>query len=170
VYKPYTFLPEQTIKEHPNRALYQKFVEEGSMIMTPGNCIDYDFILAKIGEINRICPVSAVYIDTWNATQFQITATEAGFNVVPFSQAIGNYNSCVKEFERQSLEGKMIIDKSANTLWQIGNVYLKYDVNGNCKPSKESYGNKIDSVISMTTALGGYMKSPVSNDVSIFVL
>ena len=170
VYKSYTFLPEKTIREHPNRALYQKFVEEGSMIMTPGNCIDYDFILSKIGEINSICPVSAIYVDTWNATQFQITATEAGYNVIPFSQAIGNYNACTKEFERQSLEGNMVIDKSTNTLWQVGNVFLKSDVSGNCKPSKESYGNKIDTIISMTTALGGWMKNPGKNDVQIYVL
>ena len=63
-----------------------------------------------------------------------------------------------------------MIDKSANVLWQFGNVFLKGDINGNVKPSKESASKKIDSVISMTTALGGYLKNPVSNDFSIFVI
>ena len=64
----------------------------------------------------------------------------------------------------------MIIDRSRNTLWQFGNVFLKGDINGNIKPSKESGSKKIDTVISMTTALGGYLKDPITNDFSIFVI
>lgn len=170
VFKTWTFLPEDTINEHPNRLLYEKFIEEGSMIRTPGNVIDNDFIIAKIGEISRVCTIAAVYLDKWNAVSIQIALTEAGYNVHEFSQSIGNYNACTKEFERLARSGEMIIDKSANILWQAGNVFIKQDFNGNCKPSKESASKKIDSIISMTTALGGYMKEPVSNDYSIFVI
>ena len=176
-FKQYSFLPEATITEHPNRALYEKFVNEGSLIMTPGNVIDYDFITAKIGEINQICPVAAIYVDRWNATQMTITLTEAGYNVMEFSQAIGNYNACVKEFERLARDGRIEIDKSAKTLWMFGNVFLKQDVNGNVKPSKEvgaggrgGSSKKIDDVIAMTTALGGWLKAPIFNDFSIFVI
>lgn len=158
IFKTWTFLPEETIKEHPNRLLYEKFIDEGSMIVTPGNVIDYDFIIAQIGEISQIIPISGVYLDKWNASQFQVQLTNAGFNVVEFSQSIGNYNSCTKEYERLVREGKVIIDRSANVLWQSGNAFLKADFNGNVKPSKESGYKKIDSVISMTTALGGYLK------------
>lgn len=163
-FKTWTFIPYDSFSNHPHRMLYEKFVSEGSMTITPGAVIDYDFILAKIGEINRICPVSAIYLDKWNASQFQKTATDAGYNVQEFSQAIGNYNSCTKEFERLAREGKVILDKSANVLWQFGNVFIKADINGNVKPSKESNHKKIDSVISITTALGGYLKAPVCND------
>ena len=170
LFKSWTFLPEETIKEHPNRALYEKFVEEGSLITTPGNVCDYDFILNTIHEINQQCPIAAIYLDKWNATQFQITTTEAGYNVVEFSQAVGNYNACTKEFERLARQGQIIIDRSRNTLWQFGNVFLKGDINGNIKPSKESGSKKIDTVISMTTALGGYLKDPITNDWKIFVI
>lgn len=163
-FKTWTFIPYDSFSNHPHRMLYEKFVQEGSMTITPGSVIDYDFILAKIGEINRMCPVSAIYLDKWNASQFQKTATDAGYNVQEFSQAIGNYNSCTKEFERLAREGKVVLDKSANVLWQFGNVFIKADINGNVKPSKESNHKKIDSVISITTALGGYLKAPVCND------
>lgn len=169
-FKSWTFLPEETIKEHPNRALYQKFITEGSMIVTPGNVIDNDFIIAKIGEIASVCNVSSIYLDRWNAVSIQVALTENGYDVNEFSQSVGNYNGCTKEFERLARSGEMIIDKSTNVLWQFGNVFLKQDFNGNCKPSKESSAKKIDTVISMTTALGGYMKNPITNDYSIFVL
>lgn len=65
--------------------------------------------------------------------------------------------------------GEAVIDKTANALWQFGNVVLKIDYN-NCKPTKESNGNKIDLVITLIEALGGYMANPASNDFDLFIL
>lgn len=169
VFKPYTFLPEETIKEHPNRELYKKFIQEGSMIITPGNCIDFDFIAGKIWEISQICPVSCIYYDRYQATQWAIQMTEMGFNLEPFGQGLLNYSAPTKEFERLAREGKLLIDKSANTLWQFGNVVLKVDAQNNVKPNKTSNKNKIDSVISTCTALGGWLKAGGTNDVVIKV-
>lgn len=166
-FKTYTFLPNDSIENHPNRMLYEKFIQEGSMIVTNGNVCDYDYILYEIHKINQICPVAAIYLDKWNASQFQINLTNAGYNVQEFSQAVGNYNSCVKEFERLIKEGKVILDRSANVLWQFGNASLKGDINGNVKPTKESSSKKIDSVISITTSLGGWLKVPLFNDFDI---
>lgn len=169
VFKSWCFLPEETIKEHPNKILYNKFIDEGTMIVTPGNVIDYDYIISQIGEISRVVPITGVYLDKWNASQFQVQLTNEGFNVAEFSQSIGNYNACTKEYERLVREGNVIIDRSACVLWQQGNAFLKTDFNGNCKPSKESGYKKIDSIISMTTALGGYLKQGgIMNDFEIF--
>lgn len=143
------------------------------MTITPGNVCDYDLILKKIQELNQILNIAGIWMDTWNATSFQIKCTELGYDVQPFSQAIGNYNACTKEFERLVKEGHAVIDKSSNIVWQFGNVELKMDWNGNVKPNKASgsYNKKIDSVISMTTALGGYLKSGGNNnDFEIYIL
>lgn len=169
-FKTITFIPRETLENHPDKELYQRYIREGSMIVTPGNVTDYDYILNQIFTINEVMGIEGVYYDKWNATQFAITATEAGINMQPYSQAVGNFNAPTKEFERLLKEGNLVIDKSSNILWQIGNVELKMDINGNCKPSKEKDKKKIDSVISMITALGGYLQNPVSNDFEIFIL
>lgn len=169
-FKTITFIPRETLENHPDKELYQRYIREGSMIVTPGNVTDYDYILNQIFTINEVMGIEGVYYDKWNATQFAITATDAGINMQPYSQAVGNFNAPTKEFERLLKEGNLVIDKSSNILWQIGNVELKMDINGNCKPSKEKDKKKIDSVISMITALGGYLQNPVSNDFEIFIL
>lgn len=169
-FKTITFIPRETLDNHPDSELYQRYIREGSMIITPGNVTDYDYILNQIFTINEIMGIEGVYYDKWNATQFAITATEAGINMQPYSQAVGNFNAPTKEFERLLKEGGLVIDKSSNILWQIGNVELKMDINGNVKPTKEKEKKKIDSVISMITALGGYLQNPVSNDFEIFIL
>jgi phage terminase large subunit-like protein len=152
--------------------LYDKFIAEGSLILTPGNVTDFDFVANKIREINMIIPVTDVYYDKWNATQFAITMTEMGFNMVEFSQAIGNYNAPTKEFQRLMLTNELVIDKSSNFLWQMTCVSIKVDSNGNEKPMKTSWvTQKIDNVISCTTALGGWLKAGgCSNDFEIFTL
>lgn len=170
IFKTWCFLPEQTLIGHPHELLYRKFIQEGSMIITPGNVFDQDFLIAKIGELSRIVNISAIYLDKWNAVQTQVKMTELGYNVQEFSQAIGNYNGCTKFFETEARKGNMIIDTSSCILWEFGNVFLKQDFQGNVKPSKESAYKKIDSVISMTTALGGWIKNPISNDFEITVL
>lgn len=170
VFKTWTFLPEATLEGHPHELLYRKFIAEGSMIITPGNTADYDYIISKIGEISAICPIAKIATDSWNANAMMVSLTNLGYTVVPFSQAIGNFNGPTKEMERLIKNDGLIIDKSANILWQFGNAALKYDHNQNCKVSKESAYKKVDSIISMTTALGEYIKEPIDNTLEIYVL
>lgn len=166
----WAFLPYETYKNHPNKELYDKFIAEGSLILTAGNVTDYDFVANKIREINEVIPVTDVYYDKWNSTQFAITMTEMGFNMVEFSQAIGNYNAATKEFQRLMLTNELTIQKSSNFLWQMTCVTIKVDSNGNEKPMKTSWiTQKIDNVIACTTALGGWLKAGgCSNDFEIY--
>ena len=176
VFKSWTFIPNATYENSPRKELYKKFVDEGSMIITDGNVCDYDYIQRKIGEIGNVLMIDAIYSDAWNATSLLTSLQDSGYNVLPFSQAIGNFNAPTKEMERLIRESRAIIDKSQNVLWQFGNVELKVDSNGNAKPNKgvgkgsnEAYAKKIDSVISMCTALGGLLKGGYTNDLRIDV-
>lgn len=168
----WSFLPSDTYRTHPNRELYDKFIKEGSLILTAGNVTDYDYVANKIREINEVIPVTAVYYDKWNSTQWAITMSEMGFNLVEFSQAIGNYNAATKEFQRLLLTNELDIQRSSNFLWQMTCVTIKVDSNGNEKPQKTSWiTQKIDNVIACTTALGGWLKAGgCSNDFDIFIL
>jgi phage terminase large subunit-like protein len=172
VFFNWSFLPEETFKTHPNKELYEKFIQEGSLILTPGNVTDFDFVANKIREINDIIPITDIYYDKWNSTQFAITMTEMGFNMQEFSQAIGNYNAATKEFQRLMLTNELVIDKSANFLWQMTCVTLKVDHNGNAKPQKTAWQTqKIDNIIAATTALGGWLKAGgCSNDFEIITI
>ena len=168
----WSFLPEDTYKDHSNRALYEKFHSIGELELTPGNIIDYDYITNKIAWVNTICPVTTVYFDRWNSTQWQISMTELGYNLVPFAQNIGNYSQATKEFQRLVLSGDAVLQKSQNFLWQMMNCSIKEDSQGNIKPVKQSYSKqKIDLVIAATTALGGYLaEHGIATDFTIFTL
>lgn len=165
----WSFVPSETLKTHAQRDLYLKFVKEGTLFETPGNCTDYQYIINKIVEISKIIQIREIAADSWNATQTCIDLGDLGFNVVPFSQAIGNYNSPTKSMERNILDNLCVINKSACVLWQFSNVVLKMDHNGNIKPDKSQYKKKIDNVIAMINALGSYERQPFLTDTQIFV-
>jgi phage terminase large subunit-like protein len=169
-FKTWTWIPNLTYENHQNKLLYDRFIEEGSMLISDGNCTDYNRICAKIGEISTISPINAIYTDSWNAQSTMVTLQDMGFAVYPYSQSIGHYNSCTKSMERLIRDGYAVIDRSENVLWQFGNVELKIDHNNNIKPSKANNEKKIDSVISMCTALGGYEESGFSSDFEIFTI
>ena len=168
----WSFLPEDTFKEHPLKPLYEKFIKEGSLELTSGNVSNYDYISNKIREINEIIPITAVYYDRWNSVQWAIQMTEMGFNMQEFSQAIGNYNASTKEFERLVRTKELVIQKSANFLWQITCATLKVDHNGNTKVAKTSWNTqKVDNIIGCTTALGGWLKAGGCNmDMDIWTI
>lgn len=161
IFKTWCFIPRDTYNNSPNHSLYQRWERQGHLIVTEGNVVDYDYIANKIVEINNLCPVQSIYYDNWNSTQFAITMTQMGYDMQPYSQALGNYNKPTKQFERLVLSKKCEIDKSEVVLWCFNNTTLKFDHNENAKPIKgQTKNGKIDCVISMLTALGGYLSNP----------
>lgn len=163
VIKNYGFLPEDTFTDHPNRELYMKFHQDGDLIVTPGNIVDYDYITKKIYELSQTLTISGVFYDPYNSGTWAIQCTELGFNMQPVSQGLLNFNNPTRQFEKWVIGGNITIDKSALFLWCIGNCALKEDWNDNRKPIKSSYNSKIDCVIAAIMATKGYLGNPVAD-------
>lgn len=163
VFKTWYFLPSDTLKMGVNSQSYLRYKRNGQLNVTPGNVTDYDFILNKIMSLQTDYNlyIAGIYYDSWNATQFAIDATAQGLPMFPYSQSIGSFNKPTKEFERLLKSGKLTIDNNDITRWCIGNATLKTDWNDNAKPVKSGADSeKIDGVIAMIQALGGYLSTP----------
>lgn len=148
------YLPQDVIDNHPNSILYKNWQRKGYLNATNGNVVDYDYITNDLLNINQITPFNVIAYDAFNATQWAVQTSAQNLNLVPFSQAIWNFNKPTKEFERLTKSGKIVIDDNPITRWCFSNAVLKYDTNENCKPIKENYNNKIDGVIAILQALG----------------
>lgn len=158
------FLPESALKENRFRVLYNEWRRLGWLTITPGNVCDYDYILNYLRKIDDILHVQKIAYDPWNATQFVISATDAGLPMDPFSQTLGNFNRPTKEFERLILSGRVKIDDNGINRHCIRNVVMARDRNGNIKPTKQYVEKKIDGVITMLEALGVWLVSPRYDD------
>lgn len=154
------YLPEDSLNSAQDKEYYKIQYNKGNLKLTPGNVVDYNFILNDILETNKNNYISKLAYDNWNATSFAISATENYLPIEPYSQSIASFNKPTKEFERLMLMGNVVIDNNEITRWMLSNVYLRTDQNGNVKPDKSKRDKKIDGVISMLMCLGIYLDTP----------
>lgn len=159
-FKTLYYLPEEALETKKNKEQYCEWVRLGFLKLTPGNVVDYDYILDDILSVDKRLYIVKVGYDSWNATQFVINATDKGLPMEPVSQSIGNFNRPTKEMERVILSGNVVIDNNPITRFCFRNVVMKLDHNGNTKPSKEYRDKKIDGVISMIEAMGVCLMTP----------
>lgn len=159
-FKTLYYLPEEALETKKNKEQYSEWVRLGFLKLTPGNVVDYDYILNDILLVDKRLYIVKVGYDSWNATQFVINATDKGLPMEPVSQSIGNFNRPTKEMERVILSGNVVIDNNPITRFCFRNVVMKLDHNGNTKPSKEYRDKKIDGVISMIEAMGVCLMTP----------
>jgi len=154
------YLPQAALVEKRFKDLYSEWARKKLITITPGNVVDYDYILNDIMDVGKVLNIQKIAYDAWNATQFIINATDQGLPMEPYSQVLGNFNRPTKEMERLILSGKALIDNNEINRHCFRNVILARDRNGNVKPSKQFEEKKIDGVIAMLEALGVYLVSP----------
>lgn len=159
-FKLHYYLPESALTENINKELYKEWYRSGFLTITPGNVTDYDYITKDILEVSETIMIEKIFYDKWNATSWAIDCTQRGLPLEPFGQNLGNFNAPTKEMERLILSGEAYIDNNDINRYCFRNVSLKFDANGNCKPDKSDLKKKIDGVIAMLEALGGYMLQP----------
>jgi phage terminase large subunit-like protein len=160
------YLPRETLEKrniHADIDLYRSWVNNKYIAITAGNVVDYNYILENQKKVNEKSYLRLGYYDKYNATQWAISATDAGINLEPFSQTLANFNGCTKEFERLMLSGRVYIQENPVTKYCLRNVELRRDGNGNVKPDKLKESKKIDGVIAMLQALAAYMADSSSS-------
>ncbi len=148
------YVPQTALNDKFNKELYRQWWRMGFLKVTEGNVTDYDAICADIQANARRYEIMSVGYDKWNATQWAIKMTEAGFPLEEYGQTIGNFSRPTKEMERLVLSSCAEIEYNPVTQFCFRNVAIKEDWNENRKPVKASLAQKIDGVISMLTALG----------------
>lgn len=157
VFKTFIYIPEVALDESVNKQTYKTWIKNKEALMTSGNVVDYDWILKDQVDLMDYVTYSTIGYDAYNATQYVISATNAGLPMQPFSQNLGNFNKPTKFMEMLIRSEKCVIDQNSAVIWCFNNVKLKIDYNGNCKPDKATAEAKIDPVISMCEALGAYL-------------
>ena len=157
IYKNWYYLPQSVLENNSNAEQYRIWHKQGLLTLTQGNVTDYDYITNDIMKINEVIPIQLIAYDRYNATQWSIQMTELGMPMQAFSQSMMNFTIPTKTLERNIKMGNVTIDDNEMTRWCFGNVVLKFDWNDNVRPTKEENQQKIDGVIAMLQALGGYL-------------
>ena len=168
-FKTWYYLPKSALDGKYNSELYKMWSSKGFLTLTDSETTDYNYIQNQIVYLYETFDVQGVFFDSWNAQMLVNNLTNLGLPMTAYSQSIGNFNKPTKEMERLVLSDKVRFDNNPITRWCFDNVELKVDLNGNAKPCGDHQSRKIDGVISMLNALGGYLSIVYGNQ-EAFVL
>lgn len=157
VFKTFIYIPEIALDESINKQTYKHWIRHKEAFQTPGNVVDYNWILKDQIDLTDYVQYASVAYDAFNATQYVISAEQAGLPMHPYSQSLGNFNRPTKLLEMLIRSGRCVIDENTAVLWCFNNVKLKFDYNENCKCNKSTPEAKIDPCISMCEALGAWL-------------
>jgi len=153
------YIPEELIqeKEETDKVPYRQWVEEGNIIATPGNVIDYNYIEADINEFASLYEIKEFAFDPWHAQEIVNNLTDGGMNMIPIQQGYRMISPMCYTFEKYVLAADLAHNDNPVMYWMISCVELKSDRQGNImpmKPRRNSNGKRIDGVVANLMALG----------------
>lgn len=160
---PRFFIPEENIVERVrrDRVPYDAWLRAGLVTATPGNVIDYDWIVAQIDEDAQNYDVVEIGFDRWGATKIQTQLMELRGDpewVVPIGQGFASMSPPMKELEKLILGGRLGHGGHPVLAWMADNLVATMDPAGNLKPDKAKSREKIDGMVSLVMCVDRAMR------------
>jgi len=152
------WIPEKKLHEMEDRVNYRVWSEKGFIFVTPGNIIDYKYVIKHIVMMFGIYDIKSIAFDArmaYSGIVQDLIIEDIPMN--PFGQSIGNMSAPTKEFERVILEYRLNHFNHPVLRWNMANVNLYSDINENIKPDKKRSFGRIDGVVASVMAYGEYL-------------
>lgn len=152
---PRFWIPQDNLRERVerDRVPYDVWLRQGFVTATPGDVIDYRYILEEIDELGQRYDIAEVAFDRWGATKIVQDLEEMGANVVAFGQGFASMSPPTKELETLILQRRIAHGGNPVLAWMAANVVVREDPAGNLKPDKSKSIEKIDGVVAMIMGL-----------------
>jgi phage terminase large subunit-like protein len=169
---PFFWVPEDRIKERveTDHVDYDVWDDQGNIMTTPGNVIDYDFIEAFILDLAKKYDIHEIGYDEFNATQTAIHLEAEGLTLAPVRPGF-RMGPAMDEIMQLTMGHKITHDGHPVMRWNMGNVETKVDVNGNIRPVKGKGIERIDGVIGLINAMTRALLHKEENtDAGLFVI
>ena len=151
------WIPEEAMVERSrrDRVPYDAWVRQGLITATPGNVIDYAWILDQIDQDAQAYDIREVAFDRWGATKIATELMERGGEdwLVQFGQGYVSMSPAMRELERLILEHKLAHGNNPVLTWMANNLVVRTDPAGNIKPDKEKSIERIDGMVALVMAL-----------------
>lgn len=151
------WVPEDSILERSrrDRVPYDAWVRQGFITATPGNVVDYDFVLAQVDEDLGTFDLRQVAFDRWGAAKLQTQLMELGDEdfLVGFGQGFASMSPPMKELEKLILGHGLAHGNNPVLTWMADNLVAAEDPAGNIKPDKGHSRERIDGMVALIMAL-----------------
>lgn len=159
--KTRNYITELTLKKLPLalRNKYEEFINEGSLIVMPGNILDMMQVYDDLDEfiIRTAYDVRCFGYDPYNAKEFveRWERENGAYGIEKVIQGGKTESVPLGELKKLAEERMLLFDEGLMT-FTMGNCITIEDTNGNRKLYKNRYDAKIDAVAAMMDAFVAY--------------
>lgn len=159
--KTRNYITELTLKKLPLalRNKYEEFINEGSLIVMPGNILDMMQVYDDLDEfiIRTSYDVRCFGYDPYNAKEFveRWERENGAYGIEKVIQGAKTESVPLGELKKLAEERMLLFDEALMT-FTMGNCITIEDTNGNRKLYKNRYEAKIDAVAAMMDAFVAY--------------
>lgn len=154
----YYFIPEERLRERQRRDKnnYRNWIDEGLLMVTPGNSTEYDFIFDFVTKKCTELNVIAGGHDKWNASMLVTQLNAWGCDFREVSQNITMLSEPTKELYRLALDARLRHGGHPILRWNCANVVIKKDASDNIRINKEESSEKVDGMAALINAIKVY--------------
>lgn len=152
---PHFWIPEDNMRERErrDRVPFSAWVRAGYVTPTPGNVIDYAWILDYIEGMATAYDLQEIAFDRWGATLLVTEMMDKGLKVAEFGQGYASMSPPMKELEKLLLGGHIRHGGNPVLTWMADNVVARVDPAGNVKPDKSKSIERIDGIVALIMAV-----------------
>ena len=136
---------------------YLQWAENGDLVATPGNVIDYEYIEKDILDAHAGFQMEILNYDPAFATEIMTRLNEKGVPVQAFTQYYKNFNRAITELDKLTTEGRIIHGGNPVLMWAAGNVTIKRNATGLQMFDKAKSNEKIDPMVVLAMCVAGYL-------------
>ncbi|MGH2267540.1 terminase large subunit [Campylobacter taeniopygiae] len=149
------YAPELSARERSRRdkVPYLEWARQGFLTLTPGNSVDYDYLIEDIIALNKTLKIKMIGYDPWNSHEVAKKLGEENLECVQIRQGFATISEPLKEYQIRVL--KQTLNHNANPIlrWCNSNLVVDKDARENIKPDKKRSSERIDAISALVTAI-----------------
>lgn len=156
---PRFYIPDENVTERVrrDRVPFDLWIRQGYVTATPGNVIDYEFIIQQAATDAAQFDVQELAFDRWGAQYITNALTDEGLEMVQFGQGYASMSGPMKRLHRLILSGKLAHGNNPVLAWMADNTVATMDPAENIKPDKSKSRERIDGIVALIMATGRAM-------------
>jgi phage terminase large subunit-like protein len=157
-YIPGDNLPERVDK---SQVEYDLWAKQEALILTPGNRMDFDHIVADVESDAKKYMIEEIPYDRFQASVIAPRMNGMGLPMVEYPNNFAGMSAPTKLFEAFCHQKKLRHGGHPVLDWMVGNVVLQENHKEDVFPSKKKSAEKIDGVVASIMGLGRATTKPI---------
>ena len=151
------YVPEAKVAEMEDRVDYRLWAEQGWLRVGPGKVLDEEWFLSDLlRELDRY-QVRCIAFDPWGMWNLKTRFGRYEDVLMEYQQGIRYMSVPTKWVEEHVLRHEFDFGGDPVIRWMFRNVVVYVDPNANIKLDKARSRNKIDGVVALVDAVGGWL-------------